>query len=43
MSAKQFWRTTPALLNVLSAVHADLHNPHKQKIARTVEEAGINI
>ncbi len=44
MTPIKFWRTTPALLNVLSSVHAETVNPagHK-KVARTIEEAGIDI
>jgi len=38
-----FWRTTPAQLNLLSGVHADINSVHKDKVAKTIEEAGIDI
>ena len=44
MKPKKFWRTTPALLNSLSAIHYELNNPNPEpKVAMTIEEAGIDI
>jgi hypothetical protein len=43
MTDKQFWRSTPVKLNVLSAAHADANNPHKVRKANTVEEVGFEI
>jgi hypothetical protein len=44
MSPKRFWRSTPAQLNILSSVHAEINNPRgSKKVAKTIEEAGIDI
>lgn len=44
MNPIRFWRSTPVQLNLLSTVHAEIHNPSEySKVARTVEEAGIDI
>ena len=43
MSDKTFWRTTPAKLTALSEAHSVANNPSHKRVARTVEEAGIEI
>jgi hypothetical protein len=45
MTPRKFWRTTPAQLNILTSVHSEITNPSstKSKVAKTVEEAGIDI
>lgn len=44
MDPIRFWRLTPVQLNLLSSVHAEIHNPNEyNKVARTIEEAGIDI
>jgi len=44
MSEKKFWRTTPAVLNSLSAVHFEITNPSpKQQIASCVEDLPFEI
>lgn len=43
MTPKEFWRSTPVKLNMLSAAHAEVNNPNKVRTAKTVEEAGFEI
>lgn len=43
MTPKEFWRCTPVKLNVLSTVHAEANSPNKRRVAKTVEEAGLEI
>ncbi|WP_367280663.1 phage tail assembly chaperone [uncultured Duncaniella sp.] len=44
MNPVAFWKTTPARLNSLTRVYTELNSPHKKpKVARTIEEAGIDI
>lgn len=40
MSPRKFWRTTPALFNMLNKVHSNRTNPKgsSERVARTVEE-----
>lgn len=43
MTPRQFWHTTPALFNSLTNIHSEINNKAKPKVARTIEEAGIDI
>lgn len=43
MSPFDFWRCTPAKLNVLSAAHAAANSPRRNRIAKTVDEVGFEI
>lgn len=43
MSEKKFWRSTPVILNVLSAVHAEVNSSSSVRKVEFVDEAGIEI